>query len=182
MRKTISLCARLLALLALLVPSLAACGSSTSSSQPPSEFKSETGGFSIATPYSLKETTQSVDTAAGKVETHMFRAEQGQEAWVVAYSELPVEIVQASDPRGMLEASRDGAVANINGELVSDAPISLNEYPGREFTASAQGLSLRARMFLVENRLYQIMAVVPKDKENSKEIDDFLQSFQLTGK
>jgi hypothetical protein len=181
MRKTIHLWVRALAPFPLLVLLLAACGGS-GSPQPPVEFKSETGGFSITTPYALKETTQSVDTEAGKIEIHMFSAEQGQQAWMVGYSDYPPEIVEASDAEGLLGASRDGAVSNVNGELVSDAPVSLNEHPGREFTASAQGLSLRARIFLVENRLYQIMAVVPKGQENSEEVDRFLQSFQLIGK
>ncbi len=34
---------------------------------------------------------------------------------------------------------------------------------------------------LVNNRIYQIMAIAAKDKENTSEIDAFLKSFKLLG-
>lgn len=184
MKRTISLCVPLLVLFALVVPSLAACGSSTT--EPPQEFKSETGRFSIMAPYALEETTQSVDTEAGTIEIHMFVADRGQESWLVGYSDYPEEIVQAADPQLILEGAGNGAAANVDGELVSIAQTSLNDYPGRKVTISAQAqngqdMVVQGHMFLVGNRLYQILVVVPKGQESRQEIADFLQSFQLIG-
>ena len=197
MKKTVGLCVLLIALLALLVPSLAACGSSPTSAppvvnteppaaidtappaptdtppppptdtpppppidtpEPANLFQPEGGGFSIVPPYPLQETTQSVDTDAGPIEVHMFVAEQGQKAWLVGYSDYPEALVEASDPATMLAGARDGAVSNVNGQLVSDAEIALNGYPGREFSASVtqngQEIVLRQRVYMVGNRLY----------------------------
>jgi hypothetical protein len=114
----------------------------------------------------------------------MFVAEQGQQAWLVGYSDYPEATVQASDAAPMLAGARDGGVGNVNGQLVSDAEVTLNGYPGREFSASVtqagQEMMLRERVYLVGNRLYQVLVLVPKGQENSTEVEDFLQSFQLT--
>lgn len=151
------------------------------------EFKSEAGGFSVITPYTLKETVQSVDTQAGAIDIHIFSADRNDTSLLVGYSDYPVEIVKASDPEKMLDGSRDGAVTNVKGELVAEVKTSLNNFPGRELTISAkaengQEMILRGRIFLVDNRLYQVMAITSKGKGNSAEIGDFLASFKLLGK
>jgi len=151
------------------------------------EFKSEAGNFSVQTPYTLKESSESLDTQVGEIEIHSFLGEQGNESVSIGYTDYPAELVQVSDPERILDGSRDGAVANVKGELVSETRISLDGYPGRELTISViadnkQEIVLRGRVFLVENRLYQIMAVAPKGKENAKNIDAFLQSFALLDK
>lgn len=148
------------------------------------EYRSEAGNFSVQTPYTLKESSESLDTQVGEIEIHSFLGERGNESVSVGYTDYPAELVRVSDPERILDGSRDGAVENVNGELVSETRISLDGYPGRELTISIiaenkQEIVLRGRVFLVENRLYQIMAVVPKGKENGKHIEDFLQSFTL---
>jgi hypothetical protein len=156
----------------------------TETPEPANLFKPEGGGFSIVPPYALQETSQTVDTEAGPLEIRMFAAEQGQQAWLVGYSDYPEELVQASDPAAMLAGVRDGAVSNVNGQLVSDVEATLAGYPGREFSATVtqngQEMVMRERVYLVGNRLYQILVVVPKGEENSQEVEAFFESFQLT--
>lgn len=148
------------------------------------EFRSEAGNFSVQTPYTLKETSQLVDTDVGKIEFHMFVGERGNESIMVGYSDYPVELMQTSNAERVLDGSRDGVVGNTKGELASEIQISLDGYPGRELTINinienVQAMVMRCRFFLVQNRLYQVVALVPKGKGNDKYIDDFLQSFTL---
>lgn len=151
------------------------------------EFRSETGNFSVQTPYTLKETTQSIETQVGPIDIHIFSGEQGNEVVLVGYSDYPMEIIQASSAEQILDGSRDGAVENVKGELISETQITLDGYPGREVIIQAsaenkQEIIMHGRIFLVEQRLYQIMAVVPKGKETAQHLDSFLQSFKLLGK
>lgn len=180
--KKINLTLPRLALVALVALSLAAC---TGANRPAREFTSAGGGFSIRAPMALEETVQLIETEAGPIELHMYLAESGPEAWVVGYSDYPQEIVAATDPATMLDGAVEGAAANVQGELVSVAPLSYAEHPGRDLTirapaANGQVSIIRGHMFLVGNRLYQVMAVVPPGQENSRKVTDFLQSFQLT--
>jgi len=103
----------------------------------------------------------------------------------VGYSDYPEEMVKESDPEKILDGSRDGAVRNANGKLVLENKISLDGNPGRELVIDAKGkggqdATMKARVFLVKNRLYQVMVVAPKGQVSGAEIDDFLKSFKLT--
>ncbi|NJR48229.1 MAG: hypothetical protein HC780_00450 [Leptolyngbyaceae cyanobacterium CSU_1_3] len=151
------------------------------------EFKSQTGQFSVTAPIALKEETRSLDTTAGKINLHMFTATEKNKAYFVAYADYPEQILKLSNPEKMLDGARDGAIGNVNGKLVSEAKVSINGAPGRELVIEAKGKNgengtVKARVFLVKNRLYQAMVVAPQAEVNSAEMDKFLQSFKLTQK
>lgn len=161
---------------------VAACNTAT----PPTleEFSSENGGFAISTPLTLEESVQSVDTAVGPIEIHTFTGENRNAAYVVAYSDYPAEMVSQVDPTMLLDGSRDGAVQNVNGTLVSEETLDLNGNPGRSLvidatTDTGEDATVNARLYLVENRLYQVLVVVPKGKEEGVDIAGFLNSFSL---
>ncbi len=162
---------------------LTACNSSRA----PQEFKSEAGAFSVTTPVGLRAATQSVDTQAGKLEIHTFFGQQGATGYMVGYVDYPQEVVQQGDPAKILDGSRDGAVSNVNGKLVIETKVTLDGHPGRELVIDAKARNgedgtVRARVFLVNNRLYQVMIVAPKGRVSSSAMNDFLQSFKLLGR
>jgi chemotaxis signal transduction protein len=47
----------------------------------------------------------------------MFTTADRRAEYVVGYVDYPQEMMQYTDTEKMLEGSRDGAVANVNGEL-----------------------------------------------------------------
>jgi hypothetical protein len=148
-------------------------------------FTSETGGFTIDSPLDLIEASQSVPTAAGDIDIYTYTAENDNAAYVVAYSDYPAEIVEQTDPAMILDGGRDGAVGNVGGTLVSEDQIELDGNPGRSLVIDAetddgQAATINARIYLVENRLYQALVVVPKDGEDKVDIQGFLDSFTLT--
>jgi hypothetical protein len=152
---------------------------------PAREFSSAAGRFSVSSPYTLTENTQSIDTQVGAVELHMFSANQPTQTLIVSYSDYPAELVSKSNPDKILDGSRNGMVQNSKGQLLSETRITIDGHPGRELTVSStadngQELLLRSRIYLVENRLYQVTVVTIKDKANPQAIDQFLQSFKLT--
>lgn len=149
------------------------------------EFTSETGGFAISTPVTLSEASQSVETQVGNIDIYTFTAEEPEAAYVVAYSDYPSEIVAQSDPTAMLDGSRDGAVNNVGGTLISENPVELAGNPGRALVIDTQtetgaAATVNARLYLVDNRLYQVLVVVPKDQEGKVDVQGFLDSFTLS--
>jgi len=150
----------------------------------PELFTSESGGFSIVTPVKLQESQQSVEVESGSIEISLFSYEQGDSVYAVGYSAYPPNLVIETDPEIILDGGRDGALANINGRLVEEASISLQGYPGRVLVMEGSvetgtPLTIHSRYYLVENRLYQVMVVVPADKELNAGQQDFLSSFTL---
>ncbi|MEM1309923.1 MAG: hypothetical protein AAF892_02900 [Cyanobacteria bacterium P01_D01_bin.71] len=160
---------------------LTACQSNAT---PAETFTSEAGEFSIATPAPLEQTQQSVETPVGPVEIYTFTAEADETAYVVAYSDYPLEMVREIDPQELLDSSRDGAVANLGGTLETEEAIDLDGNPGRSLVISteanqAQPATINSRIYLVDNRLYQILVVTPEGTDATESSAAFLDSFNL---
>jgi hypothetical protein len=148
------------------------------------EFRSQAGRFSVRLPGTPKEDKQAIDTAVGKIDMFLFVYEVSNDvAYLIMYNDYPEDVVAKADKTTMLDGARDGAVENVKGKLRSEKNVSISGSPGREIvvdTSDAPLSTIKSRMYLVKNRLYQVMAVVPKGKETSKDVDKFLDSFKLT--
>jgi len=161
---------------------LAACNSAPQTDF--QEFSSEAGGFSISTPAIFEENQQSLNTPAGPIDVYTFTVEENNADYIVAYSDYPSEMVEATDPEAMLDGNRDGALRNLQGEVLSEETVSIDGNPGRSltidaFNAEGEPSIIDFRIFLVDNRLYQIIVVSPKDQETPSNADQFLESFAL---
>jgi len=171
---------RALPLLLGILLALAGCESS-----PWKDFHSKEGGFSVATASTHEEKRKAFHTQAGPVEAHFFtvEADRGSLVYMVVYGDYPEALMAANDREMLLDAARDGAVGNIQGTLVSERTVSLGGHPGRELQAlSSDGrLSLRMRIYLANNRQYQVVAVTPKETRSTEDRDRFLNSFRFTG-
>jgi hypothetical protein len=118
------------------------------------------------------------------IKVKMFLVEERDSAYMVVVADMPIPVRESERQlQNRLDGARDGAINNVNGKLKSSSPITLNgKYPGREFTASItkpiQG-QIRARVYLVNKRLYQVMLLGTDSWATSPQATDFLNSFQL---
>ncbi|MFI5332000.1 MAG: hypothetical protein ACHQ2F_13355 [Desulfobaccales bacterium] len=163
-------------------------GCLASCSAPPSikEFKSETGGFAVMSPAPLQESVQPLETKGSKIDLHLFSAQQDEIAYFVAYCEYAPDLAKPDNAEKMLDGARDGSVSNTQGKLTSETKITLAGHPGREVVVEARGedrpaVTIKGRLFMVKNRLYQVTVVAPRARAGDKAVDDFLQSFKLLG-
>ncbi len=167
----------------LLAFSLAACNRAPQ----PRELKSEAGRFSVLTPAPLEEMVQSLQTQGDKIDHHIFSGQLGDTGYFVSYWDYPPGLIQPDKLEKMLEASRDGSVAKVSGRLIRDNKLTLMGNPGLEMvieTGSQTGPEarrLQGRLFIVGDRMYQIMVVAPKDEKSRPETEAFLQSLKLLG-
>jgi hypothetical protein len=165
---------------------LALCLASCGGTPKLQEFKSEAGRFSVMVPEALQETSQALETQAGKIDLHLFSIQQDRTGYFVSYCDYPQELIQQSSPERMLDGARDGAVGNVEGKLVLESKITLAGHPGREVVIDGrpkygQKVTIKGRMFMVKNRLYQVTVVAPQGQAGGKVTDAFLQSFKLLG-
>jgi hypothetical protein len=150
------------------------------------EFRSATSNFSVKAPAQLEEQTQTVDTDSGKAEAHTYLAESDGILYVAAYSVFRDEIINQGDPEEFLNNARDSMLASLNGKLVLETRKSLGDYPGRELVVDmkmADGTDgvMKARLYLVKNRLYQLMVMANTQDASAGTITTFLDSFKLIG-
>jgi len=155
------------------------------------EFKSGPGGFSVQVPPDVEftETTQEIDSGnpdVGILSLHnYFMSITGEDVYQIFYYDYPVELASNPDvSEDLLNGARDGWLNTVNGLLIEqETELSLGNFPGREMVVEAsidnQDMKIKARYFLVGNRIYQIMVGVPKDGEFTAAMEAFLRSFAL---
>ncbi|HEX4372302.1 MAG TPA: hypothetical protein VHZ50_03260 [Puia sp.] len=74
-----------------------------------------------------------------------------------------------------------GAVKNVQGTLLSEKNMELNEFPGREVRIDYRnGLAvIKMRLYLVKNIVYMMETITDTKKQSNSSVDKFLNSFQL---
>jgi hypothetical protein len=158
-----------------------ACVSGTGRAEGLAEFTSEAGGFKVLMPG--KPSVTEMPTPAGTMHMVQVRTKAGE--YLASWIDLPFDAAdKAEKAEGCLDRVRDGMVDRVKGKLVRDKKFTLEDkHPGRdveaETTQPAKG-RMRARLFLVGSRLYQVIVAGSKEWTESKEADRVLDSFRLT--
>jgi hypothetical protein len=149
------------------------------------EFTPKEGRFSIMMPSKPESEVQSEFTPVGIVKLYIFAAEKDDSYYAVSYSDFPEYVIKYSDVGTVLDDARDGMVANVQGKPISSRRIKLQGYYGRDVkfqvTEEGQVGTAYARIYLVGNRLYQILVIGPQEQFPESEALRFLNSFQLLG-
>jgi hypothetical protein len=142
------------------------------------------GGFSILMHGQPQYMRQTLDTPAGKMEAHLYASERPDAYFAVGYSDYPLAFVLGGSPQELFAGVRDTWVRRLEGRLVSrDDRISAGTYPGYAFSAEgkAKGADaiLDARLYLVDQRLYQIVAITRRHEVAQGVVNRYLDSFKL---
>jgi hypothetical protein len=146
------------------------------------EFVSKDWKFAAKFPAEPKAQKQ---VAAG-VAVALFAVESKDGVYGVAVADMPIPDGEtAAQTQDRLDGARDGAVGNVGGTLTSSSQITLGKqkYPGREFNATVtqpKAGRLRAQVYLVGKRFYQVIVMGTTEYATAKEATAFLDSFRLT--
>jgi hypothetical protein len=147
------------------------------------ELAPKDGGFVVmmpGTPVERKE--EDLKTPSGPIELHIFEVERKKEetAYVVLYCEIPESALKNSTDEKRLDYAKKRAVAGTKGKLKVEKKLKLGSHPGRELHFEVEGKGLvRLRMYVVKDKLYQLLVAGPKNQVTSKDADKFLESFKL---
>jgi hypothetical protein len=148
------------------------------------------GFFAVLLPGTPVQNTQQTDSPAGPLDYFTYSLQTQAAAYFIAYVDFP-EV--PNDDRGVkkiLDGGRDGALATINGKLISETDISLKNIPGRALTVEGATELLKARIYLAGLRLYLVMIVANKNQLVSPatssvydaSVERYLGSFKLITK
>lgn len=150
----------------------------------------EGNGWTANFPSDPEESQKTIPTAIGEQTMHiyMYTEPNQQVADNIVYAAIqtifPDTLVSSAktemiDP--LMRNSIDGAVKNVQGQLLSESVISLGEFPGREVKISfQQGAGIiNLRIYLVKNTLYMLQAICEKSKDDNASAKRFMHSFKL---
>jgi hypothetical protein len=144
-------------------------------------FKSPRGKFSVWMPGTATVQDQQLDGPNGQITQHMFVYEGTDCAYFVSFVDLPQVSLEGFSVLEKLDQAADGGAQAINGEITGRYDIELGDYVGREvdIESTSQGLAAHSHLFLVGNRLYQVMVVRPLGNELDDDMNKFFDSFKL---
>jgi hypothetical protein len=170
--------ARVLILAALLA------GGCKSEPPAPAKFTSPEGGFSILVPATLQAKTQDVVIGDAKLTVHAFVGGTDLLRFFVSYMDTTDQALTEVGADDILRQAEAQLVGSNGAVITSDAEVSLDGFPGREVTFDSgpntnPELSVKARIFLVDLRLYEILVAIPKGDVSTVANNAYLQSFQL---
>ncbi|MBO9997880.1 MAG: hypothetical protein J7641_02555 [Cyanobacteria bacterium SID2] len=143
-------------------------------------------GFAVTMPPgTLREGVQPVETSFGTLDMYILGVDLNDRALAVMVAEFPAFF--GAIPRSTLfDGAIEGVVANVNERFSQDRQISLAGYPGLEmFYEGRDGLIYRHRLYLVDRRLYQVVAVIPSDTSEVEKVaffedaEPFFESFEF---
>jgi hypothetical protein len=146
------------------------------------EFSSKEGGFTVLLPGTPQEHISKTGGAEGKeIVNHVFTVKHGSATYTVAYLIDPILAKgKPEDSKKWLESASKAAEATLKGKLLSEKPITLETHPGVEFQLEIPGSGIyRSRAYIVNDRLYQVTVLGPKELAQGKEADRILDSFKL---
>ncbi len=155
----------------------------TQTTESSNKFTTEEGNFRIAFPGEPTISSEKVPTDVGDIEMHMYMYEKGiDEAYMVASSDYPKELVDAGDKDEMLQGSKEGVVSNINATIEDEKKVEIEGHPGLSFKAKGPEFSTVYKLFMINNRLYQIGILRAKDYPTDADTKSFIDSFELIRK
>lgn len=144
------------------------------------DFTSAAGKYRVAFPRAPQQKSQ-----PGPLGTtvNLALVEERNGVYMVGYTDMPIPAGEPPDAvRQRLIGSQNGALANMGGRATSQREIMLQgKYPGREFTGTMSkgppGSRIRARIYLVGTRLYQVFVLGNGGISEGAEATRFLDSF-----
>jgi hypothetical protein len=146
-------------------------------------FTSTKGGFSVTFPAGATEPKEQEQSAGAVKLVRVSSTLADKTALQIAAITYPAEALKAQTDEARLDAMRDRLGTSFRTKVEDEKKIKLDGHPGRTFTLTLTNGGLgRIKLFMVKDRMYQIMVLGPKKGATSKAADQFLDSFKLAGK
>ena len=143
-------------------------------------FTSPDNSFSVLLPGKVQEKKQSMSSEIGPVEIFTYSAKSKYHDYTIIYVDYPHFMVEEQGAEELLEGASYGTVMDNRGKLMTETAIDLQGYPGRELKIAGPNKEyIRVRLYLVDNRLYQIKAVSKVLHTEKENVETVFASFNL---
>ena len=139
------------------------------------------GGFSVKLPSKPTERSLPQGTETGQTPSPVYELTSGSLKYVITYKDHPFDVEGAQRDK-LLEMGAEAGIIRAGGKVVSNKPISLDEYPGREVKGEMGGFLNQSRVYLVKQRLYLLIVWLPADKAGSENAAKFFESFKIVAR
>lgn len=144
---------------------------------------SKEGRFSVSLPATPTMNKSRVQLGDQSMEVYSYSAAVKGGSLAIVYSDLPTGVPPADRVDAVLDGAANGIVTNTKGTLIKSDKTEHAGCPGRDvlWTVKASNAELcgRARLILVGERMYQVLAVGAEAFVASQPTLDFFDSFRF---
>jgi len=140
--------------------------------------------FNVTFPCQSALGGQQVSTAVGTLVITTFSCDSGNNDYTVAINDFPAGSVKPENLDNVYASSVNGVATNTKGTIRSVTGYTLGNYTGREALIDIPESKsvIRTHLFIVGDRMYQVMFIGAVGTESGKDGLDFLNSFVLLPK
>ena len=153
------------------------------------EFVSDEGGFKIKFPGTPVKKTSTIDTPAGQILMTKLSASSSVATYAIAFMDFPAAVTDPLELKIRYDGGRDAVLRGMPGStLVDEKDMYFGDRFGREFVVEDSAVTATYRVFLVQQRLFEIVVFTrrlgkaPEQVRSNykKTIEDFFNSFVIT--
>jgi len=152
------------------------------------QFSSQEGKFTVLFPGTPRFSQQKMTSDNGELQVNLFTVNRPQEEakYTVAYIDYPAQYIQLLRSRNLVEQAieqgKSTALQRVRGTIVSEEKKTLGDNVGIEVNyTTPDGKVVKQRVFLVDNRFYQITAETTQKRQRflTRSMQGFCDSFKL---
>jgi hypothetical protein len=146
-------------------------------------FRSVEGRFTVSMPGKPVKVTQTVESEIGDLDFTMFAADSTKFGFVVGYSDYPEDLLFDAEIAEVLGRLTIALAKKVEGKLINKTVLDDCGDAATQFQVNIpdQGI-LTTRLILDDNRLYQLIAMFPTNRQDEKKLAEFFDSFVITQK
>jgi len=145
-------------------------------------YSSAEGKYSIKFPNTPKVTENTTKSAVGELTvTIATYAHSDGSTFMVSYTDFPAAATNPENHAKLFVGVRDGVSKDgkvVGKEIVLTA--GFEKWPGREFTVEKGKQRIRFRVFIRNQRVYQLAVIGKPDFVTGREANTFFDSLDLT--
>jgi hypothetical protein len=140
------------------------------------KYESKEGAYAVAFPD--KPVVKSAK--ADEIEVHIAVAFKGALVYMVTHSDFAEADVKKDTPKDLLRKGQAGLVSQFKAKVLESKDREFGKHPALEVVMEMDKQHYRVLMVLAGNRVYQVMAIGPKEQVTGKDADAFFKSFEIT--
>lgn len=146
-------------------------------------YRSQEGRFSILFPGKPKRKVKSSSAPNGEVEAVWYRAGSRKVQFAVRYVDYPQAAENESSEQKLVNEHKDHLMQEYKGRLLNERAVHFHGRAAIQFkfrrVRKRKEFVARARLILIENRLYLLMVESRLDDLVKKYADKFFNSFNV---
>jgi hypothetical protein len=143
------------------------------------DVKSTQGRFTVQMPGKPTVQRQALETSAGPIDLTLTYCANEKAAYFVAFCDYGMSFKSTDEKYRVLYGARDGLVAQVQGQVLGEKKVSISGHPGLRIRFTGSGYHGLSHLYLVGDRLYQVMTISDEKGISDPSVEQFIASFRL---